>query len=213
MSKGLIITGAVLLGLLAVGFGLYSYANSTRNAGVRQEAALNAQYLDNQNELSSFKASFYEQIGVANLKSEKIDEIITDAVKGRYDGKMAPGTGGAMFSAIAEAYPDIKGQLDVYDKIVDFIRASREAYKQKQTKLLDMLRAYDTWRREGFVRSFFVSQFGFPSSGLEARIGTDVKRGQEALDRMYIIVLTKDAKDSYETGIDTPVQVPGLKKK
>jgi len=212
MSKGLIITLAVIAGLIFGGFGLYGYVNSTRSEGIKLETSLSAQYLDNQNELSSFKASFYEQIGVANLKSDKLDQIIEDAVKGRYEGKMQPGTGGSMFSAITEAYPDLKGQLDLYDRIVDFVRAGREAYKQKQSKLIDMLRAYDLWRQDGLVKSFFLGKF-FPSDALKARIGANVKSGPQALEQMYIIVLTSDTKQAFETGVDAPMQVPGTEKK
>jgi len=213
MRKGLIIGGVVLGAFLVIAISLYSYVNSTRSAGITHETGLNAQYLDNQNELSSFKSSFYEQIGVANLKSDKLDQILEDAVKGRYEGKMEPGTGGAMFSAITEAYPDLKGQLDVYDRIVDFIKAGRESYKQKQTKLLEQLRAYDLWRQDGIVRSMIVkSVLGIPSDALEARIGTKVTRGTAARDQMYVIVLTSDTKKAFETGVDEPMQVPGAGK-
>lgn len=211
MKKSLIILIVVGVVLGAIGLGFYGYANGINSDGVKMESSLNAQYLDNQNELSSYKTSFYEQIGVANLKSDKMDQIIEDAVKGRYDGKMAPGTGGAMFSAITEAYPNVN--LDIYDKIVDFIRASREAYKQKQSKLIDMLRAYDNWRRDGLVRKHFVRMMGFPSDGLEARIGKTVTRGQAALDQMWTIVTTDDTKKAYETGTDAPLTVPGGKNK
>ncbi|MDZ4836994.1 MAG: hypothetical protein SGJ27_24695 [Candidatus Melainabacteria bacterium] len=211
MTKGLLITLGVVVALVVGAFSMYGYVNSMRNDGIRMETALSAQYLDNQNELSSFKSSFYEQMGVANLKSDKLDQIISDAVKGRYEGKMEPGTGGAMFSAITEAYPDLKGQLDLYDRIVDFVRAGREAYKSKQTKLIDMLRVYDYWRQEGLVKSMFLGNF-FPSQALNARIGASVQRGQAALDQMYIIVLTSDTKKAYETGTDEPMQVPGGKK-
>ena len=208
MGKGLIITLGVVAALVVVAISLYGYVNNMRSAGITHETALNAQYLDNQNELSSFKSSFYEQVGVANLKSDKLDQILEDAVKGRYEGKMEPGTGGSMFSAITEAYPDLKGQLDLYDRIVDFVRAGREAYKQKQSKLLDQLRAYDKWRQDGIVKSVL----GIPSDALEARIGTKVPRGVAARDQMYVIVLTSDTKKAYETGVDEPMQVPGAGK-
>ncbi len=211
MGKGLLITLGVIAALVVGAFSLYGYVNNMRNEGIRMETTLNAQYLDNQNELSSFKSSFYEQVGVANLKSDKMDQIITDAVKGRYEGKMNPGTGGAMFSAITEAYPDLKGQLDLYDRIVDFVKAGREQYKQKQSKLIGQLQAYDYWRQEGLVKSMFLGNF-FPSQALVARIGTTTTRGQAALDQMYVIVLTSDTKKAYETGIDEPMQVPGGKK-
>ena len=205
MKKGLIITGIVFAVLFAIGFGFYSYINGVRNDGIRQETALNAQYLANQNELSSYQAGFYEKLGVANIKSDKMNKIIADAVKGRYDGDMKPGTGGALFSAIQEAYPEIGDNLDLYDDIVEYVGAKREAYKQQQNKLLDMLRAYDTWRQEGLVQSTVIRTIGFPSQSLEARIGTSVKRGWEARDQMFLIVLTEDANKAYETGVDSPL--------
>jgi hypothetical protein len=209
----MIIVGALLLLLIIGGGSCYGTMNSIQQEGVAQETALSAQYLDNQNELSSYKASFYEQIGVANLKSEKMDQILEDAVKGRYDGNSsAQPDRGQLFSAIVEAYPDLKG-LDIFDKIVDHIRAGREAYKQKQSKLLDMLRAYDRWRGSGIIHSRLVKMAGFPSEHLEARIGTSVKRGAEARDQMYLIVTTADTKKAYETGTDEPLQVPGNDKK
>src|SRR3990167_9253962 len=163
----LLVAGALLGGVFIVGISVYGYFNGVRNELVRQETALNGQYQDNQNELSSYEVSFYEQTGLANLKSEKMDKIITDAIKGRYEGKdgqpVERGQGGAFFSAIVEAYPDLRGQLDVYDKIISFVASGREAYKAKQSKQLDMLRAYESYRQTGWVRSLFVNWIGYPS--------------------------------------------------
>lgn len=118
-----------------------------------------------------------------------MDKIISDAVKGRYEGKdgqpVEHGQGGAFFSAMIEAYPDLRGQLDVYDKIISFVAAGREAYKFKQ---LDMIRAYESYRQTGWVRSFFIERIGYPS--LRAQIGTQVVRGADALSQMELIVTT-----------------------
>ena len=210
MNKGLIVGIAILGVLLLGGMGIYSYCNGLQQEGVAQETGLNAQYLDNQNELSTYISTFYETIGVANLKSDKLDQILTDAVKGRYDGKTSAQPGqGQLFSAIVEAYPTI--DLTIYDKIVDFIHAGREAYKQKQTKLLDMLRAYDKWRDSGMVQKRVIRGMGFPSDGLEARIGKTVKHGAEAREQMYLIVLTDSTTDAYGNGHLNPLPIPGAK--
>lgn len=206
----LIITVVVLGGLFVTGVSFYGYANGVRNELVRQGASLTAQYPDNQNELANYEVAFYEQTGLANLKSENMNKIISDAVKGRYEGKdgqpVERGQGGAFFSAMVEAYPDIRGQLDVYDKIISFVAAGREAYKAKQSKLLDMIRAYRTYRDTGWIRSGFVARVGYPS--LEARIGTKVVRGQEALDQMSLIVTTEATNQSYESGKMKALTVP-----
>lgn len=208
MNKGLIFGGiAVGVLLLIIIIGLAS-CSSTKSEGVRMEQGLNAQYLDNQNELSSYTSTFYETIGVANLKSDKMDKILSEAVKGRYEGHTSAQPGqGQLFSAITEAYPNL--DLKLYDKIVDFIKSGREAYKQKQSKLLDMLRQYDTWRNDGLFHPSIVRFLGFPSQNLEARIGTTVKRGEEARNQMYLIVLTDSTVDAYQTGRQNPLPIPG----
>lgn len=203
----------IAVGLIVFTLGFtFGSVNKARNEGITREAALNAQYLDNQNELSSFVSTFYEQLGIADRKSDKLESILVEAVKGRYEGETSaqPG-GGALFSAISEAYPDLSA-LDTYDKVADTISAGREAYKNKQSKLLDMLRSYDTWRKKGLVHSKVVSAAGFPSSGLQARIGDKVTTGSEALDHMYRIVLASQAAEAYETGTLEPLDANGIDK-
>lgn len=200
----------VLLILVIV---LFSTFNGIRNTGVDKETALSAQYLDNQNELSTYISKFYEQIGIADRKSEQLNRILEDAVKGRYDNDLQAATpgesGGALISAIVEAYPDLSG-LDSYDKVLDTISAGREAYKQKQTKLLDMLRNYDKWREQGLIHNVLVNIAGYPSDNLKARLGSKVVTGQAALDQMYMIVLTSQAAEAYETGELDPLEAPSL---
>jgi len=200
--------------LLVTSLGSYVYLNGLRNESIQHEAGLSAQYPSNQNFLSSFISGFYEQLGVAGLKSEKMDGILLDAVKGRYEKSGGFSSNGAFFSAVVEAYPDIKG-LNVYDKIVNYISANREGYRARQDKLLDMLRVYDEWRRYGIIRSRIVSGIlGIPSERLEARIGDQVLRGADARNKMYQIVLASDAKRAYETGVMEPLQItPSAPKK
>ncbi|MCE9540932.1 hypothetical protein K8R03_00010 [Candidatus Kaiserbacteria bacterium] len=202
---GWLIWLAVAAVLVIGGFSTYAYVNNLRTTAVQYENRLSTQYLDNQNELSSYISGFYEKLGVANLKSEKLNKILTDAVKGRYD-KEGFGKGGGMFNAIAEAYPDL-ATLNIYDKIVDHVSSGREAYRGVQKKLLDILRSFDTWRQDGAVRSVVVSSLlGIPSQRLVARVGDKSTRGQEALDQMYRIVLADDAINAYQTGKMAPLQ-------
>ncbi len=212
MHKGLIITLAVLAALVIGVISLFNYASGLQKEGVAQETSLNAQYLANQNELSTYVSKFYETIGVANLKSDKMDQIITDAVKGRYENNSSAQPGrGQLFSAIQEAYPN--ADLSVYDRIIDQINSGREAYKAKQDKLVDMLRAYDAWRKSGLIQPAIIRTMGFPSDALEARIGTDVKHGAAAEEQMWLIVTTTSTSQAYQTGHQDPLQVPGGKTK
>ena len=201
---------SVLGALFIAGFSFYGYVNGLRSESIRHETALNAQYLANQNFLSAFISEFYEQMGVAATKSEKLNAILSDAVKGRYDdgGFSADG---AFFAAVVEAYPQL-GDLQIYDRIVDYVVSRREEYRLIQEKLLDMLRAYDTWRQDGLVQSRIISGLlEIPSERLEARIGEDVVTGEAARERMYKIVLASQAKKAYETGEMEPLAVPPTK--
>ena len=205
LTVGVLVALLIGGGLFVGGLSLYGYANSTRNEAVTREIQLSAQYLSNQNYLSSYISTFYEQVGIANLKSQKMDEILIDAAKGRYGENGIEG--GSLMVAIAEAYPDVKS-LDIYDKIMTTISSGREGYRAIQDKLLDQLRAYDTWRAQGILRSWALGSF-FPSNNLKARIGDTELIGGEALKKMYQIVLASQAKDAYEKGTMDPLTVPG----
>ncbi len=190
---------------------LFPTLNSVQKDGNDRETRLNASYLSAQNELGTLISSVKEQMGVANVKSEQLNLILSDAIKGRYEqGSSAVGAtgGGQLISALVEAYPDLKG-LESYDRVIDAISAGREAYKNKQNVLLDQLREYDRWRRSGIVHKQLVKVMGFPSDGLEARIGTQVVTGEAARNQMYVIVLPSDAKQAYESGTFEGIDIEG----
>lgn len=197
--KNLVIGGAIalLVVLVVIVWPLHALS-ATKSIGVDKETQLTAQYKDNENTLSAYIAGFYEQTGIAKVKADKLDAILIEAVKGRYDGKLAPGTGGAFFSAITEAYPDLSA-LNIYDKIVDYVAAGREKYKNVQTKLLDLIRDYDNWRKSGLIHPMWVRWAGFPSDNLETSPSVT---GAGALVKMKQLVIVGQAEKSYETGTD-----------
>ena len=198
----------VLAAIIGSGLVFYGYINGLRSESVKREAQLSAQYQSNQNYLSTYISGFYEQIGVANLKSEKMDQILSDAVKGRYEKSGGFSQGGGFFSAILEAYPNLAG-LNIFDKIVEYISGQRAGYRDIQDKLLDMLRSYYTWRQDGFVQSFIVSSvIGVPTDRLEARLSDGALHGAAARDKMYQIVLASQAQEAYKTGTMDPLAVP-----
>ena len=207
-SKNLIIIIAIVVAVIVAGISVFGTFNSIRNQGIEKENALEEQYRGNQNELSTYVLKIKETLGIADRGNNKVDEILVDAIKGRYDGNMAPGTGGSMFSAITEAYPDLTANTALYAKVQDAIISGRDAYKNAQNKLLNMIRAYENWSQQGFVNSAIVNMLGFPSEALEARIGDKTYTGKEALNRMKDIVLVKDATTAYETGEMAPLVEP-----
>lgn len=210
MKKSIIITIAVIVVLLGLIMSVISWFTGMYSEVVTMERQLNAQYLSNQNYLSSYIAWFYEQSSVLSSQSDQLDKILTDAVKWRYEDSGWFSSKGALFSAISEAYPEASttALLQNWSKIQDYITSQREGYKNVQDKLLDMLRSYDTYRTADIYRSFALSFMSFPSNNLEARIGAQVLKWDAAREQMYLIVLTKDAKKAYESGEMAPLQVP-----
>jgi hypothetical protein len=204
--KGLVITGVVVLIVLIVAGSLYGNVNSLRNTAIQKEAALVAQYGDNQNELSTYIVQFKESLGVADQGSERLEGILVEAVKGRYDGKMEPGDSGSLFSAITEAYPDLTATTESYAKVQDLVVSGRNAYKNKQSKLLDMIRDYNTWRETDFIDSWIIRNvINAPTDSLKVTVGSNTFRGEDALDKISQIVLVQDAVDSYDTGVLEPL--------
>lgn len=204
-----IVNLVIIAVMLFAGMGIWGYANDLWNTAIGYQTSLNAGYKSNQNYLSAYEAGFYETVGVANLKSAKLDKILSDAVKGRYEGDTSakPG-GGSLFSAIVEAYPNI--DLQVYDKIVDYIKGGRAGYRGKQDALLDQLRGFDNWRQSGILQHFLVEKVGgFPDRNLVACAGADdCKYGADAKQRMWNIVVTEGTETAYKTGKMKPLAVP-----
>lgn len=211
VPKKWLIAGGIVLAVILI-FVVWPLASmsSTKSTGVDKETALSALYRDNQNYLSSYIAGFYEQTGVAQAKADKLNAILLDAVKGRYDGHTSAQPGnGQLFGAIQEAYPDLTA-LNIYDKIVNYIQAGRAGFRDRQSALLDKLRDYDKWRKSGLFHPMWVSLAGFPSDSLEARVnGQPTLTGAAAEDKMKQLVLVGQASQSYQTGTDQILTVPG----
>ena len=203
MGKGLITLIVIAVVAALSGLWVYNKVNSEYNAGIAMEIALSARYQNNQNQLDASTKKIIESVGVANLQSEQARKIISDAVKGRYEGKMNPGTGGAMFSAIKEAYPQL--DLSIYNKIVELVVTEREAFKQVQSGLLTAVQEYKTWKNTDIIRQWFVTKY-FPSGNLEARIGTRVLTGAAALEQIQLLVTSQGTDDAFNTGKQDPLK-------
>jgi hypothetical protein len=213
MKKSIIILGAVAAAFALVVIVFFSSLSSSQKEGNHMEQELSAQYQAAQLELDTYVKKIKESVGIANLKSDKLDQVISDAVKGRYENNSSAQPGrGQLFSAIKEAYPDASG-LNIYDRLIDQVNAGREAYKQTQLNLRDKLRAYDTWRTDGLLRPHILSGcLGFPTQNLEARIGTSVKHGRDAEDQMKLLVTSSETDQAYQTGHDEPIDFTTPKK-
>jgi hypothetical protein len=177
---------------------------SVDNEMIRQENSLNTQYPTNQVMLADCLVRIKQSAQFATAETDKLDEVLSNAVKGRYSaGGNAPQVdNGKFFSAITESYPNLQGLHDAFNRAFNTMNGCRRDYAGAQTLLLDRLRTYDDYRLT-WPNSMFAND---PSDSkvLRAAIGGDVKTGQAALDRMRDVVTSKDAKKAYESGeLDT----------
>lgn len=206
----LIGAGSALALILIAVIWFFASLSSTKTTGVKYETDLSAQYAANRVYLSGYINGFGEQTGLAKVKSDKLNEILIGAVTGRYDDEKAEGPfgGDSQFAVnvIREAYPNLS-QLDIYDKIAQYVRDQRNGYVEKQTKLRAMLSQYDAWRNKGLVHPMVVDMLGFPRDTAEAQANGQTLRGQAAIDQMKRLVEAQGAADTYDTGIDKPVTV------
>ena len=208
LTSKTVIIGAVVI-VFAMLMLLFSTFNNIQKTSTDRETELSAQYLDNQNELSNYVTKIKEQLQIADRKTDKLDKVLSDAVAGQFGNAQqiqGSGPGTPMFSALVEAYPQL-GTLDIYDKVIDSIAAGRDAFKNKQTKLLDQLRAYDRWRQRGIINSWLANLAGVPSDRLVAHLGDQVLTGKAAEGQMYRLVLTKETTQSFKTGEGEPMDL------
>lgn len=199
-----IITGSITL--LVIFFLLWGVSTYTdvRNEGRAQELGLTAQWKTMMSNYGQFRLRVVDELNIAREKRDAIDKILVDSVTGRYDknGQTGAVDRQAVVSAIAEAYPDLKG-LNIYDSVLKDIQAGRERFAKDQEQTADMVRSYNDWRSTGsFLHPTFARWAGFPSPLLEARVGGQVYHGQEALDKMSLVIVGNDTAKIFETGTD-----------
>lgn len=186
----------VVLALIAVAV----LNNGVTNTGNKKEARLNAQYNDNFNYLSDCVVRIRESAGVVRGQTAALDQVFTDAVKGRYEGdsRAQPGGSAALFSAMVEAYPDLSSLSGGFDRVLTVVNGCRTDYRDMQTKMQRMIADFESWR----TGSFFVRTFGgeFPNDNLKAKRGARLLRGEAALVQMESVVVVSDARRAQETG-------------
>jgi len=200
-NRLLLIVGGVVLGVLILGLIInWAWGNSVTNAGNKKEATLSSAYPDAQNTLSDCEVKTTQAANVVGAQSAAVKGILVDAVKGRYDQPSSPQVdSGKLFSAIAEAYPDLTQVSQAYRDMLTVVTGCRTDFRGAQSKLLDQLRDFEAWRNGSWGARHYGKNF--PNNNLVARVGNDVPlRGQSAEDKMYQIVLTSSAVKEYQTG-------------
>lgn len=176
-----------MLGLLAVlALPVLSYVNAA-NKGNRLEQGIEAQYQDNQNQLSNLTNQVLEAAQVPGMMKNDLKEVIKGAMEGRYGPDGVKG----MLVSIQEAYP---GQLDasLYVKIQNMIESGRNNFKNDQSKLIDKTRIYKT-ELGNVWGGFWLRTAGYPSADWD-------------WDK-YKPVVAERVREIFETGNDVHIKL------
>jgi len=200
-KMGLIVMLVILAVVLITGYSFYGTAVSIRNQALAWETDLNSVYRANETELATYTNTVVEQLGLAGAKSEKMNELISAAVEGRYGDEGLKN--GSLVTAIAEAYPDTKA-LDIYDKILPTVSAGREAFRNKQNMLMERAQAYDNWRKQGIFRAWVLSGI-YPSADLSIKVDGKTLTGMDALEHLREPVINATTETSFKTHRAEPV--------
>lgn len=188
--------GAVLL----LGLLYFVISNSVTNDGNKKQQDLITYYNDTTNVLSDCLVRTKQSVGATKAQTDALDKVITDAVKGRYDGNTSakPG-GGSLFSAILEAYPDTSGLSKSFQDVMIIINGCRTDFRDSQAILQRGVTQFNQWR----TGSFKVRTFGgkkYPNEDLEIAVASKSVTGKAALKQMRTLVVVEDAQSGRDTG-------------
>lgn len=204
ITRRLITWVSIIVLSLVIVLSTFSWINGLQVGDTQREVALSRQYESLKTGLDAFLSTAREQAGVTKAQSAAFDKIMLDAVQGRYDKNGKPTganpTGGSLFSAIAEAYPNLDTLNSSYSRILDTISSGRTSFSNNQQKLQDELREYDQWRKSGIIHSWAVSHItGAPTHNLVVNNGTP-QYGQTAYGVMTHVIVSSQTSQSFQSG-------------
>lgn len=199
LSPGLIVLISIVAALAIGSCSVFSYVNSVRDDAIEGQQGVVAIYKDAQNELSSYTSKIVEQANVATEKKSALKDIIKGAMEGRY-GDKGFGQGSALFVAMKEADLGLGNNLQIYDEIMRSIASGREAYKNKQSAVIDRATAYKVWLDQGLIRSTAIKFLGYPTNDLTATSGTTQLFGRAALDYISTPIINQTTANAYQSG-------------
>jgi hypothetical protein len=176
---------------------------SVTSQGNTREAKMNADYADGANFLSNCVVKTKQAANAANANAEAFDRVIKDAVAGSgtaaHVDMNTPASRNSLFPIWVQAYPDLKGQTDLFNKAMDVIVGCQDDYKNKQSVILDGVRRFDTWQGGSWkVRTFGGNNF--PNERLFINLPGLTLTGPAALAKMRSPIVDSDTANAYVTG-------------
>jgi hypothetical protein len=182
-SAGIIalaIVGVIVAALVALVIAYFSASNWAN----RQEALIKAAYEDNQNVLANYSQKVMTSTQIPEMAKNDMAELVKASISGRY----GPDGSRAAFLSIKEQNPTLDTEL--YRKLMNMIEAGRDEFKNAQTRLIDVKRAYEVGLNTA-PRSFFLSFGGYPHIDLDK----------------YKIVKDDHTEETFRTGKEKTLQL------
>ena len=201
----IIVGGSAVVTLLSV-LAIFNYRISVENEGEVLQQRVEQVYASAQNSLSACLDQGQVAAQVADAEFDRLKDVLSAAVSARYVDAQGNSTsaeeavgGGALFSAVVEAYPDIDSES--FERLQDVVVGCRDEFQNDQDRLLSEVAKLEEWRQTGNIWSDGIRQ-GFPTDELRViDFATGVElRGEAALELMRRPVLVSDARDAYSDG-------------
>ncbi len=186
-NKSLITGGiiaAVVVLIIAIFVGQYTGAVAY---GAKTENDIKATYANNQNILGQYTTKIGEMAQVPAMQRNDLMKVLEAAFSSRY------GESGSQASMqwIKEAYPGTLSNA-LYENLQAEMASGRTEFQSNQTRLIDQKAKYETNLAYVF-KGFWLKMAGYPKVNLDD----------------YKVVVSSSARQSFETGIDDGVKLPG----
>jgi len=186
MSKGMMAAiGCSTVGLLGIIICVV-YVVGTLNQEARVRVTITAKIKDNESEFDNMWKKIAQIAQVPEAKKNALKDIFVSHADARGKGQ----GGGAMMLWVKESVPN--ADLKVYDKLMNIINSSRDAWTMRQKELIDLKRAHDQMF-ETIPSSFIVSS-------------------RESLRPEITVITSTKSKEAMATGKDDDVDLFGKTK-
>ena len=180
--KGILIGIGLVIALfvmIVVGTGIGTY-----NECVEQEAAIEAQYKQNQNNYDNYFKTVVETAQVADKYKDALKDVFTSAIQGRYgkDGVKS------VWTWLQEHNPQL--DASAYTKNQQTIEGGRKNFEVNQKMLIDKKQVYQV-QLNRFPSNIFARVLGFPKIDLAK----------------FDIVTSERTSKAFETKKDEPIKL------
>lgn len=145
---------------VVIGLACCGTVMSFNNECVDLETQIKAQYDKNQAVYDTTWKTIKETANVADAHSEKLKEIVTASIQGRYANDQ-----NVLFKAIAESN-GANLPVDLYKQVQQVIESSRQQFLANQVELVSKKQTYEK-HLHVFPNSMYASMLGFPHIKLD----------------------------------------------